>query len=176
MKKIIQFTVLGIALFTLILGIFVYYFGGLGQLWAYINGETFCFVPTSLDLKLCDAGSQKIAVFRMTNFTDKAISIIGEKSGCNCAFVDTIPVKADAGKTVEVKIKIDLPIYESNYEQTIVLLVSEPNRLTMHPVRIIATIKNPLPLPSSNSSPSPKLAPSLPSAKHDTNSDSDIKK
>ncbi|MDR2346957.1 MAG: hypothetical protein LBE18_12925 [Planctomycetaceae bacterium] len=60
MKKIILFIVFGVALFIFTIGISAYCLGGFRQLFAYVNGETVCFVPKSLDLKLCDAGSQKI--------------------------------------------------------------------------------------------------------------------
>ncbi|MDR1384130.1 MAG: hypothetical protein LBJ67_09830, partial [Planctomycetaceae bacterium] len=73
----------------------------------------------------------------------------GEKSSCTCAFSEKIPITAQAGKTVELRIKTQLPKYESGYDQIISLMVAESGRLAMHPVQVTVRISNPLKIPVS---------------------------
>ncbi len=138
----------GLVLFLMLLGCAVLKFGGLVSLTAYLNGESVCIHPKTLDLGPNEAGTETIAMFRMQNLTSREISVVGEKSSCRCAFSEHIPITAAPGKTVDVKITVRLPKYDKEYDQTITLMVAEPDRLAMHPVRIIATIPQPLPRPA----------------------------
>jgi hypothetical protein len=45
---------------------------------------------------------------------------------------------------VELRIKIRLPKYESDYDQTISFMVTEPERLALHPVQVIDKVPNPI--------------------------------
>jgi len=137
----------GIILFLLFGGGFVLWFGGLGQLIAYNNGESVYIVHKTLNLGSCEAGTKTVAVFRMTNLSSKEVSVVGERSSCNCAFSEKIPITVQPGKTIDLKINIQLPKHDTAYDQSITFMVAEPNRLAMHPVRVTATIPNPLPQP-----------------------------
>ena len=160
-RKVFLFLSFGSAVllfFVFVAGIF--WFGGRAQFLAFLNGESVYFSPRLLDLGSCEAGAETVVVFKMSNLSSKEISVIGERSSCNCAFSKQLPIVAASGKTVDVKINVRLPRYDSSYDQTIILMVAEPNRLAMHPVRVKATIPNPFPRPVEG--PAPTMAPPEP--------------
>jgi len=147
---------IGIALILLLFGMGTLRFGGVAPFMAFIKGESVYFPYKLLDLGKCEAGVETVAVFKMHNLSSKEISIVGEKSSCSCAFSEQMPITAAHGKTIDLKINVHLPKYSSSYDQMVVFMVAEPNRLAMHPVRITATIPNPLPVPVEESEPVPK--------------------
>jgi hypothetical protein len=141
----------------------VWRFEGVKPFVAYLNGEVVYFDQKTLDIGECEAGARTVAVFRMTNLSSKEIAIVGEQSGCNCAFAEQIPIVAAPGTTVDVRIGVHLPLYETTYDQTVLLMVAEPTRLAMHPVRITAMVSNPISRPIEDSeSAAPLLAPLIP--------------
>lgn len=135
------------ALFLLLFYIGVFWLGGVGQFLAFVNGKPLYLLPRQVDLGSHDAGTETIAVFKMTNLASKEISIVGGRSSCDCALPEGIPITIQPGKTVDLTVGVRLPRFDSSYDQTIIFMVAEPNRLGMHPVRITATIPNPLPRP-----------------------------
>jgi hypothetical protein len=137
----------GVVLFLLLLVGGVLWFGDFGRFFAVVNGQAVYFPLRQVDLGACEPDIETEAVFKMVNLATKEISVVGERSSCTCAFSEQIPITADSGKTIDLKIKVRLPKYESSYNQTVIFMVAEPNKLGMHPVRITATIPNPLPLP-----------------------------
>jgi hypothetical protein len=146
-KKRLISIVGGIGLLVLIFLVLFGYCGSVGATVAYINGQSVYIYPKKLDLGNQEAGAETVAVFYMKNLTAKKISVVGEKSSCTCAFSEKIPITAQAGKTIELRIKIHLPKYENDYDQIISFMVAEPQHLAMHPVQVTATIPNPLPQP-----------------------------
>jgi len=138
----------GTALFLLFVGAGVHCFGGTRQFLAFVNGKPLYLSPRQIDLGSHEAGTEIVAVLKMTNLASKEITVVGEKSSCSCAFSEQIPIVAAPGKTVDIKINVRLPKYDSSYDQMVIFMVAEPNRLGMHPVRITATIPNPLPRPA----------------------------
>ncbi len=124
------------------LGVGTWRFGGLGALSAYLKGEAVYLAPKALDIGSHEAGTKTVAVFKMTNLTPKEISVVGERSSCSCAFSEKIPISVSPGKTTEVRIGVRLPEHASTYDQTVTLMIAEPTRLAMHPVRITATVLN----------------------------------
>ncbi len=148
-KRTLLITVLGGGLlFTAALIVAVFSYGGIGQLVAAVNGEAVYISPQTLDLGSFRPGEETVAIFKMTNLSSQEMSVVGERSSCNCAFSEQIPIKAAQGKTVDLKIKVHLPSYDNSYDQTVTFMVAEPRKLAMHPVRIIATIPNPLQRPA----------------------------
>jgi effector-binding domain-containing protein len=143
-KKLLISLFGGIGLFVLILLGLISYCGSVGATIAYINGESVCIYPKKLDLGNQKPGTETVAVFYMKNLTSKNISVVGEKSSCNCTFSEKIPITAQAGQTVELRIKIYFPKYESDYDQMISFMAAEPKHLTTHPVQVTAKIPNPL--------------------------------
>ena len=138
-----------VGLFLLFFCFGILWFGSVGAFIAYINGQVVYLSPRMLDLGSHEAGVETAAVFKMTNLSSKEVSVIGERSSCgSCTFSEQIPIVAASGKTVDLKINVLLPEYDTSYDQTITFLVAEPNRLAMYPVRIKATIPNPLPRPT----------------------------
>ena len=131
----------------MLFGIGSLWFGGVAPFMAFVNGQSVYFPLRQIDLGAHEPGAEAVAVFKMTNLASKEISVVGERSSCNCALSEQIPITASSSKTIELKINVRLPKYESSYDQTVIFMVAEPNRLGMHPVRITATIPNPLPRP-----------------------------
>jgi len=150
----------GIALFLLFFCVGILWFGGVGPLIAYINGQSVHLMPRLLDLGSQEPDAETVAVFRLHNLSSKEISVVGERSSCNCAFSEQIPIVAAPGKSADLKINVHLPKYDFSYDQTITFMVAEPNRLAMHPVRITATIPNPLIQPVEG--PAPAMTPPEP--------------
>ena len=150
----------GLGLFLLLFGIGVLWFGGIGQFIAFANGKPLYISPHLLDLGSLEVESKTVAVFKMTNLSSKEISVVGEHSSCDCVFSEKIPIVVPSGKTVDLKVSVHLPRYDSSYDQTLVFMVAEPSKMSMHPVRVTATIRNPLPRPTERSeSVAPVLAP-----------------
>jgi len=156
------FSIVGaVALFLLFFGAGVLWFGGVGQFMTFVNGKSVYFPMHQIDLGNCEPGIESVAVFKITNLASREISVVGERSSCNCAFSEKIPIVIPSGKTVDIRINVRLPKYESSYDQTIIFMVAEPNKLGMHPVRIMATIPTPLPHPVEE--PSPEIPDAVPS-------------
>jgi hypothetical protein len=141
----------GAVIFFSLLCASAFWSGGFGQLLAYINGEAIYVFPQTIHLGSCEAGKETVAVFHLTNLTSQEIPVIGERSSCTCTFSETIPITAPPGKTIELKINAHLPKYDSSFDQTVTLMIQEPKHLAMHPVRITATIPNPLAKPAADS-------------------------
>jgi hypothetical protein len=131
-------------LLLLFFGIGVLWLGGVGQFLAFVNGESLYLSPHLLDLGSHEAGTETVAVFKMTNLTSRDISIAGSSFSCDCALPEGIPISISPGKTVGIEVNVRLPEYDSSYDQTLVFMVAEPSKLSMHPVRITAAILHPL--------------------------------
>ena len=136
-----------VALFLLLFAFGAYYFGGIGQFMAFVNGQPLYLSPRQIDLGSHEPGTEVPAVIKLTNLASKEISVVGARTSCDCALPEGIPIAVPPGKIIDLDIKVRLPKYESSYDQTIIFMVAEPNKLGMHPVRITATIPNPLPRP-----------------------------
>jgi hypothetical protein len=136
-----------LSFFIIVLFCVLYFFGSLRYVSARINGESVYISPPVVNLGQCQADSDSVANFRITNLNSKKISVVGQRSSCDCALPEHLPIIVSQGKTADIKIIIRLPKHESYYDQTITLMVAEPNRLAMYPVRVTATIPNPLPQP-----------------------------
>jgi hypothetical protein len=137
----------GIGLFALILSGVVAYFGSIGTTIVYLSGKQVHVYPKRVDLGDQKAGTETVVVFYMKNLTSKEISVVGEKSSCSCAFSEKIPITAQPGETVELRIKTQLPKYDDGYDQIISFMVAEPERLVEYPVQVTAKIPNPLEKP-----------------------------
>lgn len=138
---------LGTFLFLVPLSAGYLWFGGIGQLAAYVNGKAVFISPREFNFGSCDPGTETVAIFHITNLASKEISVLGERSSCNCAFSDQIPILAEPGKTVDIRINVRLPKYDASYDQTITFMIAEPDRLAMHAVRVTATIPHALSRP-----------------------------
>lgn len=146
--KSIAFSILGgIALFAVLLGAVIWCFGSLGAAICWLNGESFYVFPKTIHLENREPGTEEIVTFRLQNLSNNDISVVGEKSSCSCAFSENIPITAKAKEMVELKVRVKLPKYKSDYDQTILFMVTTPEKLEMSPVRISASIPNPLPIP-----------------------------
>ena len=88
----------GATLFLLLISAGILRFGGVGPLIAYINGESVYLTPRLLDLGPCEAGSEAVAAFRLQNLSSKEIPVVGERSSCNCAFSEQIPIVAEPNR------------------------------------------------------------------------------
>jgi len=147
----ILFSLIGATtLFLLLFGIGSLWFSGVAHFLAFINGKALYLAPRTLDLGSHAAGDEAFATFKITNLTSKEISVIGIRTSCACTLPEDLPIAIAPGKTVDVEMAVSLPRFSSSYDETIVFMIAEPNRLGMHPVRIMANIPNPLPLPVVN--------------------------
>ena len=152
-KRNVLFSLVGAAaLFLLLFAIGTHYFGGIGQFLAFVNGQPLYLLPRQIDLGSHEPGTELPAVFKLTNLASKEISVVGARTSCDCALPEGIPIAVPPGKTIDLDIKVRLPKYESSYDQTIIFMIAEPNKLGMHPVRITATIPIPLPRPVADKS------------------------
>jgi len=132
---------------------FVAYFGSLNAAAAWLNGKSFSIEPRTVSLENREPGVEEIVTFHLRNLSSNEISVVGEKSSCSCVFSENIPIVAQPKETVELKVRAQLPKYKSDYDQTILLMVATPKKLEISPVRIIASIPNPLPPPDADTEP-----------------------
>ena len=137
----------GVIIFAIMIAILAFKTGGIRSVFAYLNGRTFTISPQRVDLGDCEPGSTKVAVFHLNNFSKHDIRVSGEFSGCSCTFVEKLPVIAYAKEIIDIEISIKLPKYKQHYDQQITLIVVTEDRTLMVPVRVVAFIPNPLPLP-----------------------------
>ena len=148
-RRNVLFSLIGATvLFLLLFSVGLHHFGGIGQFLSFVNGKSLYLSPRQIDLGSHDAGSEVPTVFKITNLASKEISVVGARTSCDCALPEEMPIPIAPGKTIDLSIKVRLPKYESFYDQTIIFMIAEPNKLGMHPVRITATIPNPLPRPA----------------------------
>lgn len=153
MKNIIFYLVTGIL--ALIACIFVgtcIAFGNFDMTIAFLKGEPFYISPRLVHLESMDPGAEEVVTFQLKNFTPADISVVGEKSSCSCAFAENIPIKVGPKKTAEVKIRVVLPKYTKEYDQMVLLMIATSKKLKMTPVRVTASIPNPLPKPKEEDS------------------------
>jgi hypothetical protein len=143
-KKILVSGLGGIGLFVLVLLGAVVWFGNVGTMIAYVNGEAVYLYPKNMNFGNQKPGSEIVSVFYMKNMTSQEVSVVGEESSCDCVSSTELPITARAGETIELRVKAQLPKYRKDYDQVISFIVAEPERLVMHPVRVTATIPNPL--------------------------------
>jgi hypothetical protein len=143
-KRIFVIVFGGVGLFVVFMFAVYICLGGVGAMVAYLEGESVYIYPKKIDLADQEAGTKTVVTFYMKNLTTKEVSIVGEESSCTCAFSDKIPIVAKPRETVEIKVNIHLPKYETSYDQIISFMVAEPNRLAKHPVQVIARIPNTL--------------------------------
>jgi len=134
----------GLVLFLLFVVGGTILYGGFGQLMAKVGGNAAFIQPKILDLGSLEAETGTVAVFKITNLASQEISVVGERSSCDCVFSEKVPIVIPSGKTVDLKVNVRLPKYDSSYDQTLVFMVAEPNKLAMYPVQVTAAIPHPL--------------------------------
>ncbi|MDO4588088.1 MAG: hypothetical protein Q4C95_12470 [Planctomycetia bacterium] len=139
-------------IFVLLLVGFIAYFGSLDAAASWLRGESFSIEPRNVFLDNREPGTEEVVTFHLKNLTSEEISVVGEKSSCSCAFSENIPIVAKPKETVELKVRVRLPKYQSDYDQTILFMVATPKKLEMPSVRIVASIPNPLPMPDADGS------------------------
>jgi hypothetical protein len=139
-RKLIFIFTSGLILFVLLFVIGIFRFSGVLPLVAFLNGSTFYITPQTLNLGECPADSQTVAVFHFTNLISQKISIVGERSSCSCAATEKLPKVIPPLQTLDVRINVHLPM-TGTFDQTVTLLIQEPDKLRMHPVQITATAK-----------------------------------
>lgn len=103
----------GIILFFLLLSCCLFGFGGIGQMIAYMNGESIYISPKVQNLGSLEASTKTVAIFHLTNLMLQEIVVVGERSSCSCAFSEKIPITVAPGKTVDLKINVHLSEDES---------------------------------------------------------------
>jgi hypothetical protein len=146
-KQRLMFVVGGAFLLVLIFAVFDFWIAGRGAGGPWPFGKSFVISPTTIDLGDREPGTNEIVTFHLTNLSKKEISVVGERSGCSCAFSENVPVSAQPNETIHINVRVRLPKYGSSYDQTILLMVSTSKELVLSPVRVTAKVPNPLPEP-----------------------------
>ncbi|TVS09512.1 MAG: DUF1573 domain-containing protein [Planctomycetaceae bacterium] len=116
------------------------YFGSWAALRAYIGGHSVYVFPSAVDLGECKAGTEVSVSFFVENLTSSELSIVGKRASCACVVETEIPVTIQPRQTVSIDVMVRLHQARQSYEQTIVFMLAEPNRLTVHPVSITAVV------------------------------------
>ena len=110
---------------------------------ARMNGaETFVW-PQVVDLGALEHGLRTGAEVHIKNLTSHPIRIPGEISTCSCAASDQLPLTLEPREVKDIAIRVQLPKYKSDFDQTVSFLISETNGTIPRPVRILATVLNP---------------------------------
>jgi hypothetical protein len=128
----------------LIAGLFVAvsYFGSWAALRAFIGGHSVHVFPSAVDLGERKAGTEVSVSFSVRNLTSSELSIVGQRASCLCVIGTEIPVAIQPRQTISIDVVVRLHEAQQPYEQTIVFMLAERNRLTFHPVRITAAVLN----------------------------------
>ncbi len=106
--------------------------------------------PSEVDLgqlELSEDNTEQYATFTITNNYSKKISIVGQQRTCSCASCMNIPLDIGPKQSAELKVKAYLSRYYPEFEQSITFSISTPKYLVQIPVRVKATVLNPLPRP-----------------------------
>ncbi|MBO7723462.1 MAG: DUF1573 domain-containing protein, partial [Thermoguttaceae bacterium] len=106
--------------------------------------------PSEVDLgqlELSEDNTEQYATFMITNNYSKNISIVGQQRTCSCASCMNIPLDIEPKQSAELKVKAYLSRYYPEFEQSITFSISTPKYLVQIPVRVKATVLNPLPRP-----------------------------
>ncbi len=123
------------------------FLGSFGALAARLNGETFYLSPRLVDLGDREPGAVEFVTFRLQNLTSQEINVVGEKSTCTCAATVNLPLTVAPRETVELKMRVALPTYDSQYDQTVDFMVATGDKLRLPKVRVVGNVPNPLPYP-----------------------------
>jgi hypothetical protein len=149
MKKTVVVAVLGgVLLFVLLLSFLTFRTGSIVTAFAYLNGSTFSVSPQEIDLGSHDPGTEHDVTFHLRNFSGENIGVVGEASGCSCAFAGELPIVVPPKEIIPIKVHIKLPKYRRFYDQEVTLMVETKGRTLLYPVRVTATVPNPLPPPA----------------------------
>lgn len=146
MKKKLFWSAL-VGVFAVALGGAYCFFGSFGAVAAYLNGESFYLSPRLVELGDREPNTAEYVTFRLQNLTSKEISVVGEKSGCTCATTVNLPLTVAPRETVELKMRVALPVYDSKYDQTVNFMVATGDKLHLPAVRVVGNVPNPLPYP-----------------------------
>ena len=106
--------------------------------------------PLEIDLgqlELDELDVEKYATCTITNGNRKKISIVGQQRTCSCASCMNIPLDIEPKQSAELKVKAYLSRYYPEFDQSITFSISTSKCLLQIPVRVKATIVNPLPRP-----------------------------
>ena len=106
--------------------------------------------PSEVDLgqlELSEDNTEQYATFTITNNYSKKISIVGQQRTCSCASCMNIPLDIEPKQSAELKVKAYLSRDYPEFEQSITFSISTPKYLVQIPVRVKATVLNPLPRP-----------------------------
>ena len=106
--------------------------------------------PSEVDLGQLELGednTEQYATFTITNNYSKKISIVRQQRTCSCASCMNIPLDIGPKQSAELKVKAYLSRYYPEFEQSITFSISTPKYLVQIPVRVKATVLNPLPRP-----------------------------
>jgi hypothetical protein len=118
----------------------VSYFGSWAALRVYIGGHSVYVFPSAVELGERKAGTEVSVSFFLRNLTSSELSIVGQRASCLCLVGTKLPVAIEPRQTIRIDVVVRLHEAQQPYEQTIVFMVAERNRLTLHPVSITAAV------------------------------------
>lgn len=118
----------------------VNHFGSWAALRGYIGGHSVHVFPSAVELGERKAGTEVSVSFFVRNLTSSELSIVGQRASCLCVVGTKLPLAIEPRQTTRIDVVVRLHEAQQRYEETVVLMLSEPNRLTFHPVRITAVV------------------------------------
>jgi hypothetical protein len=118
----------------------VSHFGSWAALRAYIGGHSVHVFPSAVELGERKAGTEVSVSFFVRNLTSSELSIVGQRASCLCLVGMKLPVAIEPRATIRIDVVVRLHEAQQRYEETVVLMLAELNRLTLHPVSITAVV------------------------------------
>jgi hypothetical protein len=108
-----------VALAALLAGTCYVFFGSLSVPLLYMRGDRLIAMPTSVDLGLVEARTDHTVVFRMHNWTEGPVKLLGSNSGCACLTTADLPCTLLPGQSTALTINYRVPQTQQAIEQHI---------------------------------------------------------
>ncbi len=118
------------------------YFGSWAGFAAYLRGQSVHVSPQRVELGERQAGTNVDLSISVRNLTRKELSIVGQRSTCLCLVAKPMPIMLPSRASVAIPVQLRLASSVEQYQQGIVFMVAERDRLSMHPVAIQAIVRD----------------------------------
>ena len=115
------------------------YFGSIMGFVAAIQGETVFVTPVHVDLGSVPSGSDRSAIVRLTNVTNRSIRVVGAEPSCSCVtMLNNLPVALPPRGSVDIS--LTMKVHEQEQEATVDFFVddgsTESRRVTIKAVGV----------------------------------------
>ncbi len=101
---------------ALLAGVATLRYGSIGTAVAELRGDCLTATPDVVDFGAGRPGEILVATVVITNRSDRQIRLVGGTSDCSCVATEDLPVTIPAGKAVEIRLQLKIPVHGNDGE------------------------------------------------------------